>query len=419
MNTQLLSKDILSKIINENVPFSLALKQSFKHHQVSKEEKSIVSAIVGCALRHYLVLERIIEDHYPEIESEPLFALLVAISNILFIKRIDQEESVNFAQSFLKEEDQKFNDFISSYLEDKKLVPENIEVGSFEFLSYRYNTPLSIIKMWNKQYGPISTNKALKANSKPGPVVVRINHNLINDDDFFNAYPDFERGDISGVAIYNGKEKIKNLPLYQNKQVEILSVAYKAMIDESDLDLLRGLAIYAEYPNDLLVELTSRYQNLNNVDYVAGTYSAYINAKNAINKNSIKGINVYEASASSILTCISKPVHTFIVLPDNSHFNLLQMLPDYFLRFDIEKLDSLIANQINSLKEASEQVEDGGYLLYLVDTLSKKESTNVINEFLKIKPEFILVREKQYFPFKKYGGSYFFAVLKKENKNND
>lgn len=418
MNSQLLAKDILSKIINENVPFSLALKQAFKHNQVSKEEKSIISATVGCGLRHYLVLERIIKDTYPEIESEALFALLIAIANILFIKRISVEESSDFAQSFLKEEDKKFADFIAPYLEDKKLVPESIEVGSFEFLSYRYNTPISIIKMWNKQYGPISTSKVLKANSKPGPVVVRINNALISDEEFFNLYSDFEKGDIEGVAIYNGKEKFKNLPAYEKKQAEILSVAYKAMMDESDLDLLRGLAIYAEYPNDILVELMSRYQNLSNVEYVAGAYSAYINAKNAINKNTIKGVNIYEANATSIVTCISKPVHTFLVMPDNSHFNLLQMLPDYFLRFDINKLDELIANQINALKEASAQVEDDGYLLYLVDTLSKKESTNVINEFLKEKPDFILVREKQYFPFKKYGGSYFFAVLKKESKND-
>ena len=305
MNSQLLAKDILSKIINENVPFSLALKQAFKHNQVSKEEKSIISATVGCGLRHYLVLERIIKDTYPEIESEALFALLIAIANILFIKRISVEESSDFAQSFLKEEDKKFADFIAPYLEDKKLVPESIEVCSFEFLSYRYNTPISIIKMWNKQYGPISTSKVLKANSKPGPVVVRINNALISDEEFFNLYSDFEKDDIEGVAIYNGKEKFKNLPAYEKKQAEILSVAYKVMMDESDLDLLRGLAIYAEYPNDILVELMSRYQNLSNVEYVAGAYSAYINAKNAINKNTIKGVNIYEANASSIVTCIS------------------------------------------------------------------------------------------------------------------
>ena len=146
---------------------------------------------------------------------------------------------------------------------------------------------------------------------------------------------------------------------------------------------------------------------------MAGSYSAFINTKNAIQKAGLTGVNVYEAGASSIVTCVSKPVHTFVVMPDSSRLNLLQVLPDYFLRFDIEKLDELIANQGKALNEACSQVEDGGYLLYLVDTISKKETTGVVNEFVKNHPEFTLVRDKLYFPYKKYGGSYYFAVLKK------
>ena len=105
-------------------------------------------------------------------------------------------------------------------------------------------------------------------------------------------------------------------------------------------------------------------------------------------------------------------------MPDSSRLNLLQVLPDYFLRFDMNKLDELIANQTNAINEAANQVEDGGYLLYLVDTISKKETIGIINEFLKDHQDFSLVRDKIYFPYKKYGGSYYFAVLKKENKND-
>ena len=93
-------------------------------------------------------------------------------------------------------------------------------------------------------------------------------------------------------------------------------------------------------------------------------------------------------------------------------------MPDYFLRFDIAKLDELIASQSLALQEASLQVEDGGYLLYLVDTISKKETTGVINNFVKDHPDFVVLKDKMYFPYKKYGGSYYFAILKKEKKND-
>ena len=418
MAIHILAKDILKKIIVENVPFSLALKQTFKKENVAKEDRSIVSALVGCALRHYLVMERLIKDAYPEIESEGFIALLVAFSNALFIKRIDQDECDSFAQSFLKEEDVKFNEFVSPYLEGKKLVPEDIEVGSFDFLSYRYNTPLGVIKMWNKQFGNVTASRILRANSKPAPTVLRINNKLISDEDFFNQYPEFEKCDISGMAFYKGEGKFKNNAASEKNLVSVIPVAMKEMVDEGDFDLLRGIAVYAEYPNDLLNELAIRFDNLSNIEYIAGTYNACINTKNALNKSGIKGVNVYEAGASSIITCLSKPVHTFVVMPDSSRLNLLQVLPDYFLRFDMNKLDELIANQNNAINEAASQVEDGGYLLYLVDTISKKETIGIINEFLKDHQDFSLVRDKIYFPYKKYGGSYYFAVLKKENKND-
>ena len=418
MSTHILAKDILQKIIIEKTPFSLALKQAFKHDNIAKEDRAVTSALVGCALRHYLVMERLIKETYPEIDSEGFIAILVAFSNALFIKKIDQDECNSLAQSSLKEEDTKVADFIAPYLEGKKLVPEEIEVGSFEFLSYRYNTPISVIKMWNKQFGHVTTSRILRANSKPAPTVLRINNNLISDEDFFNQYPDFEKAEVAGVALYNGEGRFKNHPVNEKHLVSVLPLAYKEMVDEGDVDLLRGVAVYAEYPNDLLTELLCRFSSLSNIEYIAGTYSAFINTKNALNKYSIKGVNVYEADANSIITCVSKPVHTFVVMPDSSRFNLLQVLPDYFLRFDIEKLDELIANQVKALNEAANQVEDGGYLLYLVDTVSKKENSGVINEFLKGHPEFSLIQDKLYFPYKKYGGSYFYAVLKKENKND-
>ena len=408
-----LAKDILQKIIVEKTPFSLALKQAFKKGDISKEDRSVVSAVVGCALRHFIVMERLIKDAYPEIENDGFASLLIAFSNAMFIKKMDQNECNALAQSYLPEGSLSVEQFIAPYLEGKKLVPEEIEVGSFEFLSYRYNTPLSVIKMWNKQFGQLTTSRILKANSKPSPVVLRINNCKISDEDFFNQYEEFEKTDIPGIALYKGEGKVKNSPAFEKQLVYSLTPAFKEMFDEGDVDLLRGLAVYAEYPNDVLVELSSRFNNINNVEFVAGSYSAFINTKNALAKSNISGVNVYEAGVSSIITCISKPVHTFLVMPESSRLNLLQVLPDYFLRFDIEKLDELIANQNKALQEASAQVEDGGYLLYLVDTISRKETMGLISEFLKNNENFSLVRDKQYFPYKKYGGSYYFAVLKK------
>ena len=417
MTPQVLARDILNRIINENTPFSLALKQAFKKNEVSREDKANISAMVGCVLRHYLVLSNVISKQYPNLDSVGVIALMIAFSNALFIKKLDQEDCNKEAQQYLKDEDVKVQDFIEPYLAEKKLVPENIEVGSFEFLSYRYNTPVDIIKMWSKQFGHIAVSKALKANSKPAPVVLRIDNKKIEDEDFFNKYPEFERIEgVNGMALFKGEGKFKNHEVSEKALATPYALAFKEMLDEGDVDLLRGLAIYTEYPNDLLIDLLSRKESISGVEFIAGNLATASNARNFLNKNQVRGVNVYEAQASAIITCLSKPVHSFVVMPDSSRFNLLQLLPDYFLRFDFNKLDELIANQKLALKEAAEQVEEDGYLLYLVDTLSKKESINIINEFLANNENFTLVRDKLYFPYKKYGGSYYFAALKKAKK---
>ena len=419
MTPQVLARDILNRIINENTPFSLALKQAFKKNEVSKEDKANISAMVGCVLRHYLVLSNVISKQYPNLDSVGVIALMIAFSNALFIKKLDQEDCNKEAQQYLKEEDVKAKDFIEPYLEEKKLVPENIEVGSFEFLSFRYNTPVDIIKMWTKQFGHISANKTLRANSKPAPTVVRIDNNVLSDEEFFAKYADFEAIEgAPGMALYKGENRFKNSEVSEKGIAAPLSLAFKEMLDEGDLDPLRGIAVYAEYANDLFIDLKARKGGVSGVEYIAANLSTITNTKNFLAKNNIKGVNVYEAQASSIITCLSKPVHTFIVMPESSRLNLLQLLPDYFLRFDMSKLDELIANQKVALKEAAAQVEEDGYLLYLVDTLSKKESINIINEFLAENEEFTLLRDKLYFPYKKYGGSYYFAALKKAKKND-
>ena len=162
MAQHVLAKEILNKIINEGMPFSLALKQAFKKSDIAREDRSTVSAVVGCVLRHYLVMSKIVASTYPEMESLGVIGLLIALSNALFVRKMDQEACNQEVKQYIKEGEMSVEDFIAPYLEKKKLVPEDIEVGSFEFLSYRYNTPIEVIKMWNKQFGHISMNKALK-----------------------------------------------------------------------------------------------------------------------------------------------------------------------------------------------------------------------------------------------------------------
>ena len=76
-------------------------------------------------------------------------------------------------------------------------------------------------------------------------------------------------------------------------------------------------------------------------------------------------------------------------------------------------LDEIIAEEAGTLENASQLVELDGTLVYMIPTISKKESSTLIGNFLYKHPEFELVEEKQFFPFEAFDSCLYYARLKK------
>ena len=99
-------------------------------------------------------------------------------------------------------------------------------------------------------------------------------------------------------------------------------------------------------------------------------------------------------------------------------FFLLRNTPDYFIHFDQNSLDGLIKDQQTAIEECSKFIEDGGYLVYYVATISEKESHGIIEKFLNEHSNFSLVSEKRIFPFSEYDSSGYYAILRKAGNND-
>ena len=99
--------------------------------------------------------------------------------------------------------------------------------------------------------------------------------------------------------------------------------------------------------------------------------------------------------------------------------DLLRSTPDYFLRIKQEQLDGIITEEFNCLEECSKFVEDDGELVYMIPTLSRKESNSLIADFLISHPDFSLIEEHQFFPFESFDSCMYYARLKKMGETND
>ena len=141
-------------------------------------------------------------------------------------------------------------------------------------------------------------------------------------------------------------------------------------------------------------------------------------AENIKKRYHLEGLSLYECPHTAMLTCISKPVHTMFVSPENSHFQSLIDSPEYFLRCNQDDLDKFIQIEKESILEASKQVENGGDLIYFVPTLCKNETKRVVRAFLEENKNFTLVNEKQLFTFDPYKSILYFAILRKEESHD-
>lgn len=414
MNIFETSKTVLLKLVNEDVPFTIALKNTFKKNNSDAVEKSNVAALVGCELRHHYIFDNLINRFFEGVEFEKTIYLRFTLANGLFLKRFPEKELVALAEQDLDKE--KIYALYSFVKSTNEIIPNELDKSSPEFLSLRYNTPAWIIRMWQKQYGKGVVFKTLKVNYRQSVPSIRVNEKKIDIDEFLAKHPDFSKAPVDNMIIYQGRGSPKKLPEFDNGSLYFMKMATKVILDSLDLDVLKGIAIYTEVPNNIYMDLLTRFGEEAKADLVINNTNCYYETKRNLEKLGKHRMFIYEAEYTSLLTCLSKKVHTMICMPKSSTFDLFRSTPDYFLRIKQDGLDELIANESACLAECSKYVEDGGELVYMVPTLSRKESNSVIAKFLVENKDFELIEERQFFPFEVYDSCLYSARLKKVEK---
>lgn len=409
--------NVLIRVVDEGLPFNLAIKSSLKkeNKKIDADFKSEVSASSGCVLRHYYVFKEVFLRKYPEGNEHQFLLVALGIANRLFSKRFNEEE----LNAYIAKESglEETTEFIQSFNDPKALVPEDIPYGSKKFISLRYNLPPYIVKMWEKNAGPFLSKKLFKSLSNHQSTLLRINTQDITKEEFYTKYSEFTPFEDDNFACYSGKQGLKKHPAVINNDAFLIPSGYSFMLKDLDIDSIRGIAIYGGSTNSLLEELFLKLGSSFKADYLCGTQKHFFEAKETTKRLGLNSVALYECGYKGIVTCISKPVHTFFLCPENSYFLGLLERPDYFLTCKQEELDGFINAEFESLIETSDHVEDGGDLIYFVPTFCKNECRGVIRRFLEQHPEFTLIEEKQLFPFDKYQTLLYFAILRKEVKN--
>lgn len=417
MNNFEIATIVLTEIFCDEKNFSVAVKSNIQRYEVSKDSAPLISGIVGCELRHHMLLLALAKETFSFPELKDYFPLLLLLTNVLFYKRFENDQLI---QNVCKVSDIKpaeLNAFIADITSRSDLLPKNVEKGSPYYLSIRFNTPLWLVNMWIKHYGRNFAYKILKDNYKPSLNVVSVN-TIKEKVDAIIENKDFALSPVEGALIYSGKMPIRKLPFYTKHLIYQDKLPFRAICNNLDIEPHSTVAIFSGYSNNFYLDLATKLGNKYKGDIIVPNYQDFCDVKNNVKLFGLENVRVYEAQANTLITCISEKVDLFCLLARNSNFELFKTSPDYFLRFSRDSLDKLITEQRYSLEEAAELVNVNGILLYMIPTLNKKEGRDLIKDFLLIHPNFKLLEEKQYFPFDPEDSILYFAKLLNTGKND-
>ena len=416
MNLFTVSHSCLMEILYKKTPFKLAIENTCSKNTVFREDRKNITNVIGCALRHFYIFDYLISLLDKDFSEHQKVTLLLHLSNELFVPVFPSEE----INSGLKTANILASDIekLRELTKDKtKLIPPQYTNDSLEYLHYRYNIPIWILKMWMKHFKGY-TYKIVKTINRPSNNYAIINNHSIDNDFLKKEHPEIKTTQFDGLYFYDGNVAPKRHSLFIENKMVTISPALYYLLNKLDLDVIRKIAIYSETYNILHLQLAALLGGEYRGDIISGSAESYYSVKKDLEKYPLKNVNLYEAKHSSIITCLSEKVHNFFVIPKNSNFGEFRKSPDYFNRVNQGELDEDIANQKQSLLSASDFVENGGNLIYIVATMDKKESAQIVDGFLEERKDFVLLEQKQFLPFDKYDSTLFIAIFRKEESDD-
>ena len=409
-----LSISILNEIIDSNVPFAESLRKVFQADASIRPLRSAVAGLVGCVLRHLILFDKLAAP-FSDFTQEEKRRLYLGLANNYYYRRFDAEAIKAEIKESLGEE--KFA--LCAPLFDKagnpdSYIPEDVAKASNEYLSLRYNVPIWVIKVL-EHFGYSNTYKTLRVYVRPAAYYLRA-RDMLNVDELL-ASGDYEKTPVEKILLYKGKNPLRKVDAYREGKLFDEKPFVKWLIENNLVQEPQEVLLYNGNASDSLErELIETYGDKIGMNIGVKSVDEKLAVSRLIKEKGLHNVNFFSADPLAMEASISRPQDLVIVSPDSTNFDLIPLTPDYLLHFDKPGMDALFENQKKALEGCAKYVEVGGKLVYVISTISQKEGHSTIASFLRQHEEFVLVEEKQHFPFEELSSAFYVAILQKKEK---
>lgn len=412
-----LSLVVLEQILDNDVYFSDALKKLFQNNVEIKAYRKEVSGLVGCYLRHYLLLEHLTEEAGLSKRERRLVELTLA--NNYFYKHFEKEKIAAALKEMIGELTYDLiESLVNKNVDNDNYIPESISRSSNKYLSLRYNAPEWLLKIFI-HFGYGVTYKTLKKISKPMPIICRVRTSLISVDEVCKI-DGFVKHKLDGLVVYKGTTPIRKLEVFTSGKIFRIRPVTKFVFDKYRVEDPCEILLYnGNEDSSLERELLESYGH--SIGLNLGVVNGHNRVENykMIKEKELKNVNYFECKDPlSMEADISHQQDLVFCCPNSTNFDLIPFTPDYILHFKKEGMTSIFGNELNALEGCSKYVREGGRLVYIVYTISKKEGRGIVSSFIQHHGEFKVVEESQLFPCQELETAAYIAVLEKGYKED-
>ena len=409
-----LAENLLMQIVEEKKQFLDVLKNTFQTQVELRSMRGEVAGLLGCELRHHLLLQYLTKP-FENADASARRYLCLGLANSYYYKHFDVEEvKTDVLSRFpVESKDALIELFARGDDPEKDIIPEDIDRESRLYLSLRYNAPEWVVKIL-LHYGNPLTFRCLRKFSRPLVTTLRLRTSIASAN-ALDDNPDFQPSAVEGIYCYKGNQSLKKNELFRQGKIFQEKMLIKSIVDEyrveepSEILLYNGNADHA-----FEMELIESYGKHIGMNLACPDTDAKVAVKKVIKGEGLSNVNFFSASDPTFMDAsVSRPQDLVFAVPDSTNFDLIPETPDYLLHFDTDRMDDIIAQERNVLEGCAKHVDINGKLIYIVFTLSKKEGKGTVSNFLKNHPEFRLLKQNDYFPFAKFETAAYVAVLQK------
>lgn len=411
------SKNVLSQILYEDKTFKHALNnQCFSKKEFLNIRKD-VAGLVGCELRHHFLLKKVLDKLHLELTLDERTYLYLALANKHFYHKLDDAKVGGYLKEVFNEKYQQIAVLFS--LEKSLYDYLGLDERTFDFLSIKFNLPKWLLKSFTKEIGLSKTYRIIHSLSRPINPTYRLNPYDKNAEEILKRYQDVLNNVIYPDVISISKKELLGRKELKGECLFKIDYHIKELIDENQNELINEVSVYSGEDDSLPLELMARGKHKLGVNVVCPSFDERSKLVRSIRLQKAKNINVFKANdVTSMLTGISRKQELFYCYPKSSSYSYINAYPDYIVRFRNTQIDSFVKEQQIALENCSQLVCDDGELIYMVNTLNHRETSDIVSSFLKKHPEYKLVKEKQILPENGSASFLYYAVLKLEAHTN-